>query len=52
MSVALWLDVKTGLPVKRIVTAGVAGERMTVTETYGKFTLDEKVDVKKFDLPR
>lgn len=52
LSVALWLDVKTGLPVKRIVTDGVAGERMTVTETYGKFTLDEKVDVKTFDLTR
>lgn len=52
LSVALWLDVKTGLPVERIVTERVAGEKMAVTETYAKLTLDEKVDPKKFDLPK
>jgi WD40 repeat protein len=52
LSVALWLDVRTGLPVKRIVTEGVAGEKMRVTETYGKLALDEKVDARRFDLPK
>jgi uncharacterized protein (TIGR03067 family) len=52
LSVALWLDVKTGLPVKRIVTEAVAGEKMRVTEIYGKLKLGEKVDARKFDLPK
>jgi hypothetical protein len=50
-SFTLWLDLKTGLPVKR--TAGTEAPPGTfVTETYLKLKLDEKVDPKKFELPR
>jgi outer membrane lipoprotein-sorting protein len=49
MSVAVWIDVKTGLPVKRVVTT--AKDTMTVVETYRKLTLDAQPDVKKFELP-
>jgi uncharacterized protein (TIGR03067 family) len=52
LSVALWIDLKSGLPVKRIVTEGVAGGKVSVTEIYGKLTLGERVDAKRFDLPK
>jgi hypothetical protein len=52
LSVALWLDLKTGLPIKRTVNEEIAGEKKTVAETYRKLTLDEKVGVKKFDVPK
>jgi RNA polymerase sigma factor (sigma-70 family) len=50
MSVTVWLDVKTELPVKRVVTS--AGQEVTVVETYEKLSLNEKVDAKKFELAR
>jgi hypothetical protein len=49
-SVAIWLDLNTGLPIKRLVTQ--RGQQTTVVETYPKLTLNEKVDAKKFDLPK
>jgi outer membrane lipoprotein-sorting protein len=52
LSVALWLDLKTGLPVKRTVTEEIAGEKKTLVETYRNLTLDQKVDASKFDLPK
>jgi outer membrane lipoprotein-sorting protein len=51
-SVAVWLDLKTGLPVKRLVTERVGGQQTTVVESYVKLTLDQKVDAKKFDLSK
>ena len=51
-SVTVWIDLKSGLPVKRLVTSGAGKEKFAVSETYGKLTLDEKVDPKKFDLPK
>jgi hypothetical protein len=50
-SVAVWIDLKTGLPVKRLVTSEVGDEKIVVTETYGKLTLDEKLAPKTFELP-
>ena len=50
-SVIVWIDSKTGLPVKRMVSSRIGGEQTTVVETYAKFTLDEKSDAKKFQLP-
>jgi hypothetical protein len=52
LSVALWLALKTGLPVKRTVNEEIAGEKKTLVETYRNLTLDQKVDVKKFDVPK
>jgi outer membrane lipoprotein-sorting protein len=51
-SVTVWLDAVTGLPVKRMLTSEVGTDKITVVETYSKLTLDEKVDAKKFDLPK
>ena len=48
-SVTVWVDLKTGLPVKRTVGEGNA---TLTTESYGEITLNEKVDTKKFDLPK
>jgi outer membrane lipoprotein-sorting protein len=50
--VDIWLDLKTGLPVKRQITSRAGVPQTAVVETYGKLGLDEKVDVKKFDLPK
>ena len=38
-SVTVWIDLKTGLPVKRLVTGGVGEEKLTYSETYN-LTLD------------
>jgi hypothetical protein len=50
-SVVVWIDSKTGLPVKRMVSSRIGGEKTTVVETYTKLTLDGKTDAKKFRLP-
>jgi hypothetical protein len=50
LSVTLWVDEKTGLPVKRMVTGKWAEKPFTVTETYTKTVLDEKIDDKQFKL--
>jgi outer membrane lipoprotein-sorting protein len=47
--VSIWLDIKTGLPIKRELTVGDSNVR--VTETYSAFTLDRPIDAKKFELP-
>ena len=52
LSATVWLDLKTGIPVKRQVTERVGGQQTTMVETYRTLTLDEKVDAKKFDLPK
>lgn len=51
-AVTVWLDVKTKLPLKRVVSVKQEGLAMTVSVTYSKLTLDEKVDEKQFDLPK
>ena len=50
-SVAVWLDLKTGLPVKRTIASSVLGEMVTVTENYTKIVVDGNVDAKQFRLP-
>jgi outer membrane lipoprotein-sorting protein len=51
-SVEVWLDQKTGLPVRRAITFRIAGNVSTITEDYEKLALDEKIDVKLFKLPK
>lgn len=52
LSISVWLDVETGLPVKRTVaSAAGSGGTMTVTEVYKKLVLDEKTDATRFSLP-
>ena len=45
---AVWIDVETRLPLKRTLKKGP----VTLTETYSDFTLDEKIDPAKFELPK
>ena len=47
----MWLDTKTKLPVKLVMTAGDS-QWNTITETYSEFTIDAKVDAKLFELPK
>ena len=47
----VWLDARTRLPVRLAVTGGRSDVR-DVTETYGEFTVDAKVDAKSFEAPK
>jgi outer membrane lipoprotein-sorting protein len=48
--VTLWLDARTNLPLKRLISYEKTKER--ITETYKEFLTDPKVDAKHFELPR
>jgi len=51
LSIQLWLDAQTELPVKLAMTGG--GSDITdISETYGDFTIDAKVDARRFALPK
>lgn len=50
-AVTVWLDVKTHLPLKRIVSMKQDELAMTVTETYSKLSLNEPIEEKRFELP-
>lgn len=52
MDVTVWVDVKSGLPVKRAATANEGGMKFTITETYAKMMIDEKIEDKEFALPK
>jgi len=52
MTMTVWIDVKTNLPVKRVAESKEGDKMFTITETYGKLTLDGKVDDKEFVLPK
>ena len=51
-AVTVWLDPKTNLPLKRTITGDPGGQKMTISETYDKVALDEKIDEKKFEVPK
>jgi len=46
----LWLDVETGLPLKRVFAGSFGDKKISFTETYEKFVLDSKVDGKVFEV--
>src|SRR5262245_2218897 len=48
----LWLDVETGLPLKRIFAGSFGDKKISFTETYEKFVLDPKVDDKMFEVAK
>jgi outer membrane lipoprotein-sorting protein len=52
MSVRVWLDAKTKLPLKRVTTIPVKGAQINVTETFTQLTLDPKLEPKTFELPK
>jgi outer membrane lipoprotein-sorting protein len=52
LAVTVWIDLETNLPVKRVVTLEQGKETVTVTETYTKAVLQDKIDDKEFALPK
>jgi len=51
-SVTLWIELKTGLPVKRLIAMEAGpNEKIVYSETY-EITLDGRLDPKKFELPK
>jgi len=48
----LWLDVETGLPLKRVFAGSFGDKKISFTETYEKFVLDPKIDDKMFELAK
>jgi hypothetical protein len=49
----VWIDTKTNLPVKRVITMRPLPDlTITITETYAKSVVDGKIDEKEFDLPK
>jgi outer membrane lipoprotein-sorting protein len=50
--VSAWIDTKTNLLLKREVRIKKGDDRITNTETYSKISIDEKIDPKKFELPK
>jgi Predicted periplasmic protein (DUF2092) len=50
--VSVWIDTKTQLPLKRVLTVGEGDKKATFTETFSKLTINEKMDPKQFELPR
>jgi outer membrane lipoprotein-sorting protein len=47
-----WLDTKTNLPLKRLVTAPAEKGLFRVLEVYTEITLNTKFDAKLFELPK
>jgi len=52
IEVSVWIDPKTQLPLKRVLTGTLDGKKMTITETYTKMEIDGKIDPKQFELPK
>jgi hypothetical protein len=50
VEVSLWLDARTGLPLKRVLN--LEKYKARITETYREFHLDPKVNPRVFELPR
>ena len=50
--VTLWIDLKTRLPLKRIVVEGRGMQETMTREEYSDFVLDEKIDPAKFKLSK
>jgi PEGA domain len=51
LSATVWINVKTNLPTKRVVTGGWGAEKIVVTETYTGTIVDGAVDEKQFMFP-
>jgi outer membrane lipoprotein-sorting protein len=50
--VAVWIDTKTGLPLKRRIAGTKESKMGDVTETYSVFQVDSKLDDKLFEIPQ
>ena len=52
IAVTVWIDPKTQLPVKRVVRSEMDGQKYEVTETYTDVKVNQKIDEKRFELPK
>lgn len=52
VSMALWIDLESHLPLKREMRGLHGQEKLTFTEFYSDFKLDEAIDPSKFDLSK
>lgn len=52
LAVNVWLDKKTQLPLRRVFSLMMGDQKITITETFTKLTLDAKIDPKQFELPK
>lgn len=52
LSTTVWVDAQTHVPLKRLLTARLDGQDLSVTETYADVVVDGKVDAKTFELPK
>ena len=52
VSMSLWIDLETHLPLKREMRGFHGREKMTFTEHYSDFKIDEEIDASKFELPK
>lgn len=50
-AMSVWIDTKTQLPLKRTLARKEQGKAFRLTETYGAFTVDGKLDGKLFEIP-
>jgi outer membrane lipoprotein-sorting protein len=50
--VALWIDVETGLPLKRELRGLQGQAEMKVVETYRDLKVNEKIDAATFEIPK
>jgi outer membrane lipoprotein-sorting protein len=53
LSVTVWIDTQTHLPLKRMLKVGPDQDQVIVlTESYTKVVLDENADGKEFEIPK
>ena len=52
VAATVWVDVKTNLPVKRVLVLKEGEEGITITESYTKAVLNGKIDDKEFELSK
>lgn len=52
VTVSVWVDLETALPLKRVVTFRREGKEVTITETSSDFRLDAEIEPSKFELPK
>lgn len=52
LTVRLWLDTKTHLPVKRATDLKVGNKTWEVVENYSRMVLNENIDPQKFTVPK
>jgi outer membrane lipoprotein-sorting protein len=52
LSVTVWLDPKTALPMRRVLKSKQERQAMTITETYTDVMLDKQIAAKTFELPK